>query len=338
MRETAIEYKVGLLVVGAVALFAAFVFVLGNFSLGSGFTVYVDYGFSGNVQPGAPVKVSGIEVGRVEEVDFWGGRIDEASGRRVQVRVELWIEDGARDSIRRDAEFFINTAGVLGEQYVEIVPGGDWDAPPMAPGTVVVGVDPPRTDLVVARLYEVLDTVSIVLRRDKDRLRSILEDGASAVDQVNQILVENREEVGALIGAMTGLAAETEVTLKKVNAGLEPAVLASTMRRADSLLASADRAIVDVTPDARAFLGEATRVAGLVTEDRVERTVGAVDRAAAVAGKAGALIDNVNGMVTDVRAGKGTAGALIARDELYADIRELVRDLRRNPWKVLWKE
>jgi len=43
-------------------------------------------------------------------------------------------------------------------------------------------------------------------------------------------------------------------------------------------------------------------------------------------------------MLTDIRAGKGTAGKLLAKDELYADIRELVRDLRRNPWKVFWKE
>lgn len=338
MRDSVIEYKVGLLVVGAAMLFAGFVFVLGNFSFSSGYTLYVDYEFSGNVQPGAPVKVSGIEVGRVEEVAFLGGRVDERSGRRVQVRVEIWVEERARQSIRRDAEFFINTAGVLGEQYVEVVPGDDWDAPPLAADSIVVGVDPPRTDLLVARLFDVLDNVSVVLREDRDKLRALLDDGASAVDEVNQILIENRERVGELMGAVTGLARETEITLHKVNAGLEPAVVASTMRRADSLLANVDRAVVDVTPGAKAFLGEATRVATLVTEDRVERTVVAVDRAATVAGKAGTLIDNANGMVTDLRAGKGTAGALLARDELYADIRELVRDLRRNPWKVFWKE
>jgi phospholipid/cholesterol/gamma-HCH transport system substrate-binding protein len=338
MRDNAIEYKVGLLVIGAVVLFAAFVFVLGNFSLGSGYTVYVDYRFSGNVQVGAPVKVSGIAVGRVEQVSFHGGRIDPATGRRVQVRVELWIEERARDSVRRDAEFFINTAGVLGEQYVEIVPGEDWEAPPLAAGSIVLGVDPPRTDLVVARLYDVLDTVSMVLREDRDKLRSILDSGASAIDEVNHILVENREEVGQLIGAVTGLARESEATLAKVNAGLEPAVLAKTMRDADALLVTADRVLGEMTPDARAFLGEATRVAGLVTEPRVERALGAVDRASAAAGEAGALLTNANGLVADLRAGKGTAGALLARDELYADLRELIRDLRRHPWKVFWKE
>ena len=43
-------------------------------------------------------------------------------------------------------------------------------------------------------------------------------------------------------------------------------------------------------------------------------------------------------MVTDLRAGKGTAGALLSRDEVYSDLRELIRDLKRNPWKFFWKE
>jgi len=338
MKDSGIEYKVGLLVVGAIVLFAAFVFVLGNFSLGSGYTLYVDYDFSGNVQPGAPVKVSGIEVGRVEEVEFLGGRLDEDSGRRVQVRVELWIENSARDSIRSDAEFFINTAGVLGEQYVEVVPGRDWDQPALAAGSVVVGVNPPRTDLLVARLYEVLEAVSVVLREDRDKLRDILDSGASAIDEVNQILVENGDQIGELIAAVTELAEETDTTLEKVNAGLEPEVVARTVRHADALLVTADRVVADVAPAAQGFLVEGTRVAGLVTRERVDKTVAAVDRASAVAGKAGTLLDNANGMITDLRAGKGTAGALLARDELYADIRELIRDLRKNPWKVFWKE
>jgi phospholipid/cholesterol/gamma-HCH transport system substrate-binding protein len=43
-------------------------------------------------------------------------------------------------------------------------------------------------------------------------------------------------------------------------------------------------------------------------------------------------------MVTDLRKGKGTAGALLVREEVYADLREMIRDLKRNPWKFFWKE
>jgi len=337
-HESGVEYKVGLLMVGAVFLFAAFVFVLGHFSLRGGYTLYADYDFSGNIQAGAPVKVSGITVGRVEDVVFKGGKIDPKSGRRVQVRVELWIEERARDSIRADAEFFINTAGVLGEQYVEIVPGKDWEAPPLAAGSVVVGVNPPRTDLVVARLYELLDLMTTVMREDKDKIATLITNAADAVDNVDKILVENRSKVGGLVDAVTGLANTSQRVLAKVDQGLDPRVLAKTLKSADNLLVTADQTLTEAGPATGALMREGVRVLGLATEARVERTLGAVDRAAGAADQATALLANANGAVTDIRAGKGSVGALLERRDVYDDVREMVRDLRRNPWKLIWKE
>jgi phospholipid/cholesterol/gamma-HCH transport system substrate-binding protein len=338
MHESGVEYKVGLLMVGAMILFAAFIFVLGKCSLSSGYTLYADYDYSGNVQPGAPVKVSGITVGRVEEVEFKGGKIDPRTGRRVQVRVQLWIENRARDSIRQDAELFINTAGVLGEQYVEIVPGNDWDKPPMAPGSIVVGVNPPRTDLVVARLYELLDLMTGVMREDKDKIAMLITNAAHAVDQVDGILVENRPRVGKLIDAVTGLALESTDVLAKVDDGLEPRVLAQTVRDADTLIVTTERTIGEVGPPASSLLKEGTRVLGMATDARVERAMGAVDKAGNAAEEARVLLANTNGAVSDLRQGKGTLGAILTKSEVYEDIREMVRDLRRNPWKLIWKE
>ena len=337
-QENGIEYKVGLLMVGAAALFVAFIFVLGHFSLRGGFTMYVDYDYSGNVQAGAPVKVSGITVGRVEGVDFLGGAIDPETKRRVQVRVEIWVEDRAHDSIRRDAEFFINTAGVLGEQYVEIVPGKDWDAPRLPAGSIVVGVNPPRTDLVVARLYELLDLMSGVMKQHKDQIASILVHAADAVDHVDGILVENHARIGALIDSVTGLSNQGQKVLAKVDGGLDSARLAKTVADADSLIVTTDHAIGATAPDASALLKEGTRVLGLASSDRVDRAMTAVDQAGRAAGAADTLLTNTNGMVSDLRAGKGSIGALLTRLDVYADVREMVRDLKTNPWKLLWKE
>lgn len=338
MRERGLEFRVGLLIIVATVILVGFVFVLGNFSLSGGYTLYVDYDYSGNLQPGAPVKVAGIKVGKIEDVRFMGGKLDEASGRRVYVRVEAWIENRARQSIRKDAEFFINTAGVLGEQYLEVVPGRNWDDPPLAPGTRVVGRNPPRTDLVLSRLYDVLDSLSEVLTEDKDTIKNLLQNSASAVGSVDQLLRENKEQVGRLIASTSDLAAEANETLTKVNAGLDPAMVKKTVSDADALLVSSKKAIDTVTPEAVALLQDGRRVTGIVTEDRVERAIGVADKAATAVQKAGGLIDNVDGMVTDLRKGKGTAGALLTKDDVYVDVRELIRDLKRNPWKFFWKE
>lgn len=343
MRERALEFKVGLLILISSAVLVGFLFILGNFSLRSGFELKLDFDYIGALQPGAPVKVSGIKVGKVNNVEFIGGKIDPEIKQRVQVRVTVWVEDRVRDSIRGDAEFFINTAGVLGEQYLEIVPGKDWDKPPIAAGAIIHDDhfvhDPPRTDLVVARLYEVLDGVSSVLRDDRDAIKHLLSNGASAIAEVNTLLVENRQQLGGLIASAGQLAAEGKTTLQKVNAGLgDGKPIANLISSADGVLDAAKASLTKLTPPATAFMTDATRVTGLITEQRLVTIDKALDNASGAAGHAGALLDNANGMVTDMRAGKGTIGSLLSRDELYSDIRELIRDLKRNPWKFFWKE
>jgi phospholipid/cholesterol/gamma-HCH transport system substrate-binding protein len=339
MKTKALELKVGALIVAAVIIFVAFIFLLGNFSLRSGFTFSVNYRFSGNIKPGAQVKLSGIKVGKVEDVVLIGGQLDPETGKRVYVRLKVWVENRARESIRRDAEFFINTAGVLGEQYLEIVPGDDWESPAIEPGETRWGVDPPRTDLVVARLYQVLDALSVVLEENQDDIAGLLENGAGAIAELNTLLRDNRAEVTALLGSTNRMFDSAARTLDKVNEGLaDPRVIDRTLRHADALLVTTDRAIADLAPPATGLIADVRRVTGMLTEPRLERALALADEAVGVTGKAGALIDNVDGMVTDLRAGKGTAGALLAREEIYADLREMIRDLKRNPWKFFWKE
>jgi len=340
VRERGLEFKVGLLIAVALAAAGVFIFALGSFSLGSGYTLHVDYNYIGNLQPGAPVKVAGIKVGRVEAIRFLGGKeIDEKTGRRIQVRLDVWVEQKVENTIRQDAEFFINTAGVLGEQYLEIVPGKDYERDPLPPDSTVRGYDPPRTDLVVARLYEVLDSFADLLSDERDLIKNLISNSADAVAGVNELLKENRDEISHLIASSGDLAQEASSTLKKVNEGLgDPRVIGRTIRNADALLVTANRSIGEVVPPVKKLTKDATRVTGLITKERVDRALSVADRAVAVTGKAGKLIDNVDGMVTDLRAGKGTAGALISRDEVYADLREMIRDLKRNPWKFFWKE
>jgi phospholipid/cholesterol/gamma-HCH transport system substrate-binding protein len=343
VKERGLEFKVGLLILISTAILVGFIFVLGNFSLRSGFHVYVDFDYVGALQPGAPVKVSGIKVGKVSSVDYVGGQEDPQLHQRVQVRVTAWVEDRVRDSIRSDAEFYINTAGVLGEQYLEIVPGRDWEHPGIAPDAVVHGPprvhDPPRTDLVVTKLYEVLDGVASVLHDDRDAIKHLLSNGANAVAEINQLLVERRAALGELIANTGDVAKEAKLTLSKLNAGLgDGRPVAKALNDADALLVEARATLVQLAQPLHALVADATRVTGLVTEQRLDRALDAADKAASLAGKAGGLVDNVNGAVTDLRAGKGTAGALLSRDELYTDLREMIRDLKRNPWKFFWKE
>ncbi len=43
-------------------------------------------------------------------------------------------------------------------------------------------------------------------------------------------------------------------------------------------------------------------------------------------------------IVSHIKKGEGTVGALVMDEEIYDDVQEMVRDLKHNPWKFLWRE
>src|SRR5262249_22442671 len=155
------------------------------------------------------------------------------------------------------------------------------------------------------------------------------------VAQLNQLLRDNKADVQRLIAGAGELADQASQSLAKVNVALgDGKALGQTLRDTDALLVTARGTIVAVTPPAVTLLTDASRVTGQLTDDRVGKAFALADQGATAIGKAGHLVDNVDGMVTDLRAGKGTAGALLVKEDIYADLREMIRDLKRNPWKL----
>ena len=338
-RERGLQLKVGALIAAALVLGGAFLVLLGNISFNRGFRLRVDFDFSGNLQAGAPVKISGIKVGKVEEVEFLGGAMDDKEKRRVQVRAHLWIEDRARDAIRQDAEFFINTAGVLGEQYLEVAAGHDFDKPPLAPDSVRVGVNPPRTDLIVSRLYEFLDSITSLLRDDKDVIRDFLKSGASMVRSLDALLKENHVEIARLIKNVDNLTGDASKLIVTLRGGLgDPASLKRTLSNVEALTASIKRDIDPLIAKTKKALDGVDNVTSIVGPNEKKKLTRALDELVTLGDKVDGVTTDVQAIVGDVKRGKGTAGALLVDEQIYDDLKELVRDLKRNPWKFFWKE
>lgn len=335
METRGIEYRVGLFILATLVATVVVVIGLGGFSFRDGYQIYVEFSYSGNLKPGAPVKLAGIKVGKVESVTLASGEVDEATHRRILVRAAIWLEDRVQETVRSDAEFFVNTSGVLGEQYLEVVPG---TGNPLPPGSIVRGVDPPRTDLIIARLYTVLDSLSHVLTEDRDSIRNFLTNGAGAVGELNSLLANNQEAIGEFIHSTKNLADEATVSLKSINAGIDAKTLQRAMQGLTDLFHTATSSLRKMTPHADELLLDAIRVTRLLSEANMNNAMRAVNNASELADHATKLVDNVNGAVTYVRSGNGTAGALLMREEIYADLREMLRDLKKNPWKFFWKE
>jgi len=116
MKKAGLELKVGIFVFVALAALAALVFKAGDFYLKPGYTIRIVFNFVSGVDKGTPVRLAGVSVGEIKEVHI----IRDVEGA-TQVEMTAWIMKGA--FIEEDAEARINSLGLLGEKYVEIIPG-----------------------------------------------------------------------------------------------------------------------------------------------------------------------------------------------------------------------
>ena len=334
MNERGIEVKVGILVLVSLALFGVFVYTLGDFTSDEGITLYAVFPTSADLKVGAPVKITGMNAGKVTDVQFWGGRFDEESQRNVQVRVVMTVDPEKGLTLHQDARAFITTQGVLGEKYVEIQPGSHSE-PKIKEGAILDGVEPLRLEIVARDLSLTLSEVSTLLQENRSLVSEILVGINDVVKHVDEILLANGGQV-------------TEV-LKRLN---------DSIGRLETLLTSAEVAMGDGT-DLRLTLENLRKMSGVLgssipgTISRVNQTLRSFEKVATVYGKLGSageeriqgILDQLDLILADtkavtgnIREGKGALGALLADQEIYDDMKELLADLRRHPWKFIWKE
>jgi len=120
-KQHTIEVLVGaFMAVGFIALFflAMQVSNLSANAAADGYRVSARFSNAGSLKARAPVSMAGVRVGRVEEV-----RLDQDTYEAV---VTMRIDKGV-DKIPADTFANVFTAGLLGEQYVGLQPGGSQD-------------------------------------------------------------------------------------------------------------------------------------------------------------------------------------------------------------------
>ena len=135
MRRTEmtwVQLKVGIVIILAVAgLLYAIMNLnegMGVFTSTSVFRAYLDD--SQGIKVGAPVRMNGVDIGNVKQV-----AIEPDKGR---VAVHFTLNNEMRLLLRRDAAVLIRPMGLLGDKYLDILPGSP-QQPPLPEGTALSG-------------------------------------------------------------------------------------------------------------------------------------------------------------------------------------------------------
>ncbi len=155
-KESGLEFKVGLFVVISIVTLVAFIFSISDFSIFKGGRTYrVMFNYANGLKKSAPVRIAGVDAGHVRAIKVY---FDEARGK-VMVDVEAWIADGL--PLPSDSLFEVNQLGLLGEKYLEIIPGVSSAVLP--PGSVVIGADPVSMESVMKQISGLSSKVGSLL-------------------------------------------------------------------------------------------------------------------------------------------------------------------------------
>jgi len=192
MGKRANDFKIGLLVVVALAFLLALSFRVSKFSFTkTGYELKVAFINSSGIEKNAPVRLSGVEVGKVKDL----GLVYGVDG--THVLLTLWLDGNAK--ARQDSQAFVTSLGLMGEKYVELTAGSP-ESPFLKPNSTIIGREPFDTAKFIEqgeRIAENLDLTITEVRKLTVGVNEVVVVHRQDLDNMLKNLVETSENMKA---------------------------------------------------------------------------------------------------------------------------------------------
>lgn len=184
------QAKVGLVVLVAAGLLLMAIFAIANLHLGGQYSTFKTYfKFAGGLESGAAVRFAGLKVGRVSAV-----RVDPQDTSRIEVLIEV----AADTPLRTDSQAAVSQLGLLGENYVEILPGKS--GTPMAAGSTVPSTEVQDLNALIRKMSGLADTAQPLLADLRTNLNKISAQADTLLSQLTDTTSEeNRKHIHSVL-------------------------------------------------------------------------------------------------------------------------------------------
>ena len=131
-----LELKVGIFIFIGLAIMVTFVLLISDIkTMTSGYTIKFRFNFVNGVKMGAPVRFAGVDVGEVKDINI----IFNPKEQKSDIEISGLVRQGIKIPV--DSVVWVNTLGLLGEKYIEIMPGKNYSMV-IKPNDTLIGNDP----------------------------------------------------------------------------------------------------------------------------------------------------------------------------------------------------
>ena len=337
--------RVGITVVVAAIALAVLIILMGS-STGL-FTkkvhLYTYFNNAQGIRDGAAVRLEGVDIGNVTKVEV-------VPGAALPVKVEMKVTTKYQGGVRTDSVASLETAGVLGDTFVDI-DSSNKHGEPAANYSTLPSQDKPGIQDVVRSTQTTIDNVNVLLKR-LDTIVGTIESGQGSIGKIinDPALFDN---ANATLNKLQLIADEIQ------NGKGSIGKLLSSDEMYNKINGSIDRAnkMLDDVEAGQGTLGKLVKdpslynnanatiaKANTLMEDvnNGKGTLGLIARDQAFAKKVNDTMTRVQNIADRLDAGEGSAGKLLKDPALYNDAdqmlvesRNLIVAIRQNPKKYL---
>ena len=295
---------------------------------------------------GAPVRLSGVDIGNVTHISI----VPNEDKRLTPVEITMKVSTRYSYGLHRDSVTSLETAGVLGETYLDIDSAQALGSPAQD-GDVLPTQVHPDFNQVVRASQGTLQNMDALLKR-ADRILAFAESGKGSLGK----LIYDP----TLYNRFSATVADFEKIVNQVGSGQGSlGALISRNDAYDKFLATLDKmnAVIDDIQQGKGTAGKFLKdpslynnandtIANLkqVTADinAGKGTLGKLSKDEELAKKLDTTVTKLSELTTELEAGQGTVGKLFKDESLYnsanqmlGETRELVKAIRENPKKYL---
>jgi phospholipid/cholesterol/gamma-HCH transport system substrate-binding protein len=329
------ELKIGALTITAVGIAALTIFMLtgGRGFFWQRYKLKTRFDSVAGLKRGSPVRVAGVEVGSVTDVELIGDKVD----------VTLEINKRHRERITSGSTASIGSVSLLGENAVDITPSTkgtpipDWEYIPQSRPKAQLA------DVADAASQGVQEITSLVhdVREGRGTVGKLMTDDqlylemhrfVATAHEVTRGIQQGRGSIGKLLNDPRAAEA-LETSLRSID---------EMMRRINAGQGSLGKLLRD-DAFSRSLTGATSNLEALSARlNRGEGTAGKLMTDTALYNRLNSLSDRFDQLINHLNEGQGTAGQLLNNKELYenmnravGELRGLVADIRRDPKKFL---
>jgi len=292
------EVKVGVFVSVALAVLIGLTFYIGGVNI---------------FKPGYKLNVvfdSAPELKARSKVKYGGGvNIGRVTQLYInadrKICVELYINK--EEKLRRDSDIRVYSSGVMGEKYIN-VSGGSAASPFVEPGETLMGKSSGGIDAAV-------DSINQVSAEFKDVLNAL----NKIVSGVQGSLVSSMQNVNDLTKATKGIVEKSAPAITRSVENFE---------KTSQELAAATKNLQELTNQLNTIIKDVNKSDLPKTMENLNKVSLKLDETVAALDSAAKKIDK----------GDGTLSVLINDKTMAEDLKTLIKDVKENPWKILWKK